>query len=348
MSLNTAYPAQLKKKITIYDIAKELNITVSTVSRALSGFSAISDATRTAVIETAKRLNYSPNKLASALKSGKTYIIGVIVPSVQAHFFASIIHSIEEGLKNSGYRVILYQSNESVENEINGVKTLMEAQVDGILASISLETQNTDHFKEIVKQNKPLILFDRVATDLGVPTITLDDFKAGYLATQHLIDRGYRKIAFITTSHQVRIFTNRLKGYKAALKDNGLPENEEQIIFGGLSIKDGRFGAARLMRTAHPPDAIIAGDDFTALGVIKKLKELDLTPPKIGVIGFANEAFSAYITPNLSTIDQHANQMGTECAQMFLKMIAQHTPYQNVTHITIAPSLVDRQSTADL
>lgn len=299
------------------------------------------------MLETAKRLNYSPNRLASALKSGKTYIIGVIVPSVQAHFFASIIHSIEEGLKDSGYRVILYQSNESVENEINGVKTLMEAQVDGILASISLETQDTDHFKEIIKQNKPLILFDRVAEDLDVPTVTLDDFKAGYLATQHLIDRGYRKIAFITTIHQVRIFTERLRGYKAALKENGFVEDEEHIIFGGLSIKDGRFGAGRLMRKSNPPDAIIAGDDFTALGVIKKLKELELTPPAIGVIGFANEAFSAYITPNLSTIDQHANQMGTECANMFLKMINQDTPYESINHVTLTPSLVERQSTGN-
>lgn len=296
-------------------------------------------------METAKRLNYSPNKLASALKSGKTQIIGVIVPSVQAHFFASIIHSIEEGLKDSGYRVILYQSNESAANEINGVKTLLEAQVDGILASVSLETRNTDHFRAIIKQNKPLILFDRVDRTLEVPTITLDDFKAGYLATQHLIERGYRDIAFVTTSHQVHVFTDRLEGYRQALKAHGLVVNEEHIIFGGLSIKDGRFGAGRLMRKNNPPDAIIAGDDFTALGVIKKLKEIGLTPPRIGVIGFANEAFSAYITPNLSTIDQHANQIGTECAKMFLQMIAQANPYQHIKHLTLAPTLVERQST---
>jgi len=335
----------LKKKTTIYDIAKALNITVSTVSRALSGFPAISDATRTAVLETAQKLNYSPNKLASALKSGKTHIIGVIVPSVQAHFFASIIHCIEDGLKDSGYRVIIYQSNESVENEINGVKTLLEAQVDGIMASMSLETENVDHFAEIIKQNKPLILFDRVHEDLKVPTITLDDFKAGYMATQHLIDQGYEKIAFITTIHQIKIFNDRLKGYKAALKDNGLPLIDEHLIFGGLSIKDGRFGAGKLMRSKNKPDAIIAGDDFTALGVIKKLKEIDETPPEVGVIGFANEAFSAYITPNLSTIDQHAPQIGKECAKMFLKMVKQENPFQEMEHIVLDPSIIERQST---
>jgi len=338
----------LKKKTTIYDIAKALNITVSTVSRALSNFPAISETTKKAVLETAKKLNYSPNRLASALKSGKTHIIGVIVPSVQAHFFASIIHSIEDGLKDSGYRVILYQSNESLENEINGVRTLLEAQVDGIMASMSLETQDVSHFSEIIKQNKPLILFDRVHPDLNVPTVTLDDFGAGYLAAQHLIDQGYKKIAFITTVHQIKIFNDRLKGYKAALEKNNLPVLEENIIYGGLSIKDGRFGAGKLMRSAYKPDAIIAGDDFTALGVIKKLKEIDETPPKIGVIGFANEAFSAYITPNLSTIDQHANQMGSECANMFLKMIAQENPYKNIDHVVLNPSLVERQSTDKL
>jgi len=338
----------LSKKTTIYDIAKALNITVSTVSRALSGFPAISEATRKAVIETAEKLNYSPNKLASALKSGKTHIIGVIVPSVQAHFFASIIHCIEDGLKDSGYRVIIYQSNESVENEINGVRTLLEAQVDGIMASMSLETKDVSHFEEIVKQNKPLILFDRVNETMAVPTITLDDFKAGYVATQHLIDQGYRKIAFVTTIHQIKIFNDRLKGYKAALTDNNLPVIDEHIIFGGLSIKDGRFGAGKLMRSKNKPDAVVAGDDFTALGVIKKLKEINQTPPEVGVIGFANEGFSAYITPNLSTIDQHASRMGTECAKMFLKMINQQNPYQDTKHIVLDPTIIERQSTSKL
>ena len=333
-----------KKKTTIYDIARELNITVSTVSRALSGFSAISDATRQAVVETAERLNYSPNKLASALKSGQTHIIGVIVPSLQAHFFASIIHSIEKGLKGSGYRIILYQSNESITSEINGVKTLLEAQVDGIMVSLSLETDNVDHFSEVIKQNKPLILFDRVHEKLEVPKVILNDFKAGYMATQHLIDQGYKNIAYLTTNHQIPIFSERLKGYKAALADNDLPINEHNIIFGGLSIKDGRFGVGKLMRLAHKPDAIIAADDLTALGAIKKLKEINQTPPKIGVIGFANEAFSAYITPTLSTIDQHPNQIGIECVKLFLNMIKHKTAHHNTT-VVIEPSLMDREST---
>lgn len=335
----------MNKKVTIYEIAEELGVTVSTVSRALNNHPAISEVTKKAVLRIAEKLNYRPNKLASALKSGRSNIIGVIVPSIQSHFFASIIHSIEEELKASDYRIIVYQTKESVDSEINGVKTLMEAQVDGIMASLSLETDDVSHFEEFIKTKRPLILFDRTHTKLNVPTVTLDDFKAGYIATQHLIDKGYREIACITTLHQIGIFSERLKGYKAAMSDNGLTIKDDWIIFGGLSIKDGRFGAGKLMRSNFKPDAIIAGDDFTALGIIKKLGELQITPPNIGVIGFSNEVFSGYISPSLSTIDQHPNQMGSQSAKLFLSALSTSSKsFQK--KIVITPSLVERESTA--
>lgn len=335
----------MKKRTTIYDIANALDITVSTVSRALSNFPGISEGTRKAVVEMAAKLDYRPNKLASALKSGKTFIIGIIVPSIQAHFFASIIHSIEDELKDSGYSIIVYQSSESVSKEIKGVTTLLEAQVDGIMASLALETEDVSHFKEVIKQNKPLIFFDRVDESLNVPTVTLNDFKAGFMAASHLIERGYKKIAFITTNHKIKIFSERLEGYKQALKLNNLPVLEEDIILGGLSIKDGRFGIGKLLRNEVRPDAIIAGDDFTALGAIKKLKEIGLAPPVIGVMGFANEIFSPYVTPSLSTVDQHPNVIGTECAKLFLDMIKQQNPYDQISKIVVEPTIVDRQST---
>ena len=335
----------MKKNTTIYDIAKALNITVSTVSRALNGFPAISENTRRLVAETAKKLNYSPNRLASALKSGKTFIVGVIVPSVQSHFFASVIHSIEEGLKDSGYRIILYQSNELVENEIKGVKTLLEAQVDGIIASLSLGTEDDiSHFQGIIAQQKPLVLFDRISTKLKVPTVTLNDFNAGFLATQHLIDQGYKKIAFITTVQPIKTFTDRLEGYREAMKVNQLPIDPDHIVFGGLSIKDGRYGAAKLLRAETIPEAIIAADDYTALGALKKLKEVNEIPPKIGLIGFSNEAFSAYISPALSTVDQHPNLMGRGCAELFLQMIKKNHPYDDICHLVLEPTIIKRQS----
>jgi LacI family transcriptional regulator len=335
----------LKKKVTIYNIAKELGITVSTVSRALSGFTAVNEDTRKAVIAMAKKLNYTPNRLASALKLGRTNIVGVIVPRIQAHFFSSVINNIEKSLKASGYRVVLAQSNELLADEINAVKTLIEAQVDGVIASISMETENGNHFEELLKSEKPVILFDRVLGELNVPTVTIDDFRAGYLATQHLIDRNYKRIAFVTTEYNIHAFSERLRGYKSALTENGLEINPRHILPSGLSIRNGRFAAAKLMRENNRPDAILAGDDFTALGIIKKLKELGLTPPQIGVIGFANESFSDFITPTLSTINQHPDHIGTACAEMFLQMVKRKSPLSTITHVIIKPTLMAREST---
>lgn len=335
----------MKKKTTIYDIAQELNVTVSTVSRALSGFPAISAATRSAVFEAAKRLNYSPNKLASALKSGKTYTIGVIVPSVEAHFFASIIHSIEETLKINGYRIILYQSKELLENEINGVKTLMEAQVDGIMASMSLQTDDVAHFQEVIDAQKPLILFDRINQTLQAPTVTLNDYSAGYLAAEHLINRGYKNIALLTTKNQIRIFAERLRGFKDALLNNHLVLNQDCVVFEGLSIEDGMHQTEKLLKNNPEVDAIVAADDFTALGAIKKLRELKKLPPEIAVIGFANEAFAEHITPDLSTINQFPAQIGEACAEMFMNMITSEKPYEQIRHIVIEPQVIARGST---
>lgn len=335
----------MDRKITIYDIAKALDISPATVSRALREQTTVTSETRKMVVDIAFKLGYRPNKLASALKSGKTYTIGVIVPSVKANFFASIIHSMEEGLKNSGYRIILYQSGESLSNEIEGVKTLLEVQVDGIMASLSLETDDVSHFKEVIRQNKPLVLFDRVDERLKVPTVTLNDFKAGFLATSHMIERGYKRIAFLTTEHQIKIFRERLEGYKLALGINNLPIIEADIILGGLSIKAGRYGIARLFREGHCPDAVIAADDFTALGAIKKLKEIGYLSPEVGVIGFANEVFSPYVTPSLSTVDQYPGQMGTECTRLFLEMIKRKDPYEKINKIVIEPTILERQST---
>ena len=156
---------------------------------------------------------------------------------------------------------------------------------------------------------------------------------------------SYTKPSGRTTNHKIKIFSERLEGYKQALKLHNLPINDEDIILGGLSIKDGRFGVSKLLRNEFRPDAIISGDDFTALGAVKKLKEVGLAPPLIAVMGFANEIFSPYVTPSLSTVDQHPNLIGYECAKLFLDMIKQRSPYEKISKIVIEPTIVDRQST---
>jgi Transcriptional regulators len=335
----------VNKKTTIYDIARALGVTVSTVSRALNNVPTISEATRKLVLDKAKDLNYSVNKLASSLSSGKSDTIGVIVPTMQIHFFAEAVHSIEKELKKHNYSLLLYQSNESFEDEVNGVKTLLEAQVDGIIASLSLETQETSHFQEVINQRKCLIVFDRTHKNIPAPVVKLDDFKAGYLATQHLIEQGYKNIAFITTDKEISIFQDRFHGFEVALKDAQLPQQEDFIVRGDLSIEAGIKGTEQILKSEIQPDAFIGGDDFTAVGIIQALKSANIAIPATGVIGFANQTFSSFITPTLSSIDQQANKMGEECAKLFLKMVKQKNPYEVIERIVLDPLLVKRKST---
>lgn len=335
----------MNKKTTIYDIARALGITVSTVSRALNNVPTISEATRQLVLAKAKELNYSVNKIASSLSSGKSNTIGVIVPTMQIHFFAEAVHSIEKELKKHNYSLLLYQSNESFTDEVNGVKTLLEAQVDGIIASLSLETQDIAHFQEVIKQGKCLIIFDRTHQDIAAPVVKLNDFEAGYLAAKHLIEQGYKKIGFITTNKEIAIFQDRFSGFEAALKEADLPQLDELIVKGELSIEAGIKGTEQILKSSVKPDAIIGGDDFTAVGIIQALKTAQIDIPETGVIGFANQTFSSFITPTLSSIDQQANKMGEECAKLFLQMVKQKDPYEDIQQVVLDPILIKRKST---
>ena len=336
----------MAKKTTVYDIAKELNITVSTVSRALNNISTISESTRKAVLETAARLNYRPNKIAASLTSGKTYTIGVVVPSAQIQFFASVIYALETALKSFGYSILLYQTNESLTSEKNGITTLLEAQVDGIVASLSLETEDPSHFERVMEDGKPLIIFDRTHDNLHCPMVKIDDVQAGYIATKHLLNQGYKKIAYITTKHKIKIFKERYAGYLLALKEAGITANPSYSIFGELTVKGGYLGAQQLLKLRERPDAIIGGDDYVALGIIRALHEKKITPPEIGVIGFANQNFSEHIIPSLSTVDQQAIKMGNECAKLFLKLIEQPlADRRDLKQIIMAPLLLAREST---
>ncbi|MCD8539772.1 MAG: LacI family transcriptional regulator [Leadbetterella sp.] len=336
----------MKKKVTIYDIARELNITVSTVSRALNDSRSISTDTKDLVRAMAQKLNYSPNKLAASLKSGKTFTIGVIVPSTRVQFFASVIHSIELTLKAAGYGILLYQTNESLENEKQGVKTLLEAQVDGIIASLSLETSgDISHFETVIRQGKALVLFDRTMENFNVPSVTLNDFQAGYIAAEHLLKKNFTNITFIAPPQKISIFKQRVEGCLAALQSYGVPIHENTVRYRTLSIEGGKAEIQSILDSCPLPDAIIAGDDFTALGVLKQLKERGVAPGRVAVMGFANEVFSEFITPSLTTIEQQPHKMGAECARIFLEMVKKKNPYENPEKVVLEPILVEREST---
>ena len=191
----------LERKTTIHDIARELNTTAATVSRALNNHPSISEATKEMVRQAAIRLNYRQNKLASSLRSGRTHTIGVIIPSAEISFFGSVVHGIERVARSKGYSVLLFQSNEDPSCEAEGIETLLQSNVDGIIASVTKETTRYNHYLEVKERNIPLVLFDRVDDSLQVPSVVIDDYKGAYMATEHLIEQGYKRIAHISEEH---------------------------------------------------------------------------------------------------------------------------------------------------
>ncbi len=334
------------KKVTIHDIAKELNIAFSTVARALNDHPAISEATKKAVRETALRLNYRQNRLASSLRSGHSNIIGVLVPSLDVSFFSSVVHGIEKIMNENGYSILLYQSNESSESEKKGLEIFLQSRVAGIIASVAKETVQYDHYAEIRKRNIPLLFFDRTIESVKVPAVTIDDYKGGFMATEHLIRHGYRRIVHITSGRSISIFQDRLRGYIDALKHYGLPVEEELILYGDSSIAFGKECVRQLHDRETSFDAVFALEDYTAMGVLQQLLADGVrVPVEVGVIGFANESFGALVTPGLSTIDQKTGIMGEAAAELFLEMLKSEDLYNNLPEkVVLEPLLIQRAS----
>lgn len=310
------------KKVTIQDIAERLNISFSTVARALNDHPAISPATKKKVRETADKLHYRPNKVASSLRSGRTHVIGVIVPSLHVNFFSSVVHGIDKIMNEHHYSILLYQSNESFAQEVKGIDTFLKSRVDGIIASITRETVHFDHYEEIRKRHIPLVLFDRTVDSLRVPSVRIDDYKGGFMATEHLIGQGYRDIVHITADQDLAIAKERLRGYLDALRRYNLPVREELIIKGTFSAALGRKCIRELLAAKISFDAVFALEDFTALGALQELQERGIkVPAQVGVIGFANESFGTLVTPALSSIDQQTVRMGEIAADLFLETL---------------------------
>jgi len=333
-------------RVTITDIARRLNITAATVSRALNDHPGIRDTTKKAVKDMAISLNYQPNKIASSLRLGRSNIIGVIIPSAEINFFGSVVHGIEKIASKNNYNVLIYQSNELYEFEKKGVLTLLQSQVDGVLASISKETRNLEHFREIKKRGVPLILFDRTNDMLDVSSVVVDDYAGAFQATRHLIENGCRRIAHIAGQQHVNIFNLRLKGYIDALNSHDIPVDDDLIVYGKVSIESGRECMKRLLDAPLRPDGVFAVEDFTALGAIQAIKSANRKiPEEIAIIGFCNEPFGEHITPSLSTINQQTVTMGEEAAKLFfegLSGIGLLNPKSK--KLVLEPQLICRQS----
>lgn len=233
-----------------------------------------------------------------------------------------MVNGIESVATQKGYNVLIYQSNESHNYEIRAIETFLSARVDGILVSIAKDTFDYAHFINVKNLGIPIVFFDRANTEIGIHSVIINDYKGAFVATQHLIDKGYTRIAHISGPQHIKIFNDRLRGYMAALQANSIRFKSNHVFNGDVSIDAGRKAIRKLLSIANPPDAVFAVEDFTALGAIKQLKEENIKiPDDFGVIGFANELFGEHISPTLSTIDQQTVQMGKRAFELLLQLI---------------------------
>ena len=334
-----------KMRTTLYHIAKELSITPATVSRALNNDPRISKKTTKLVLETATRLNYRRNRIATSLRTGKSHTVGVIIPSARINFFGSVVHGIETLASEYGYHTIIYQSEETEQLERKAIEAFLSAQVDGILVSHAKEVSDFSHFLQLKEKNIPLVFFDRTNDTMGLPSVVVDDYKGGYVATEHLIQQGYKRIAHLAGPLQFQVFNNRMKGYRDALQAYNMEVDESLIFTGNISIEKGREAADYFVQMNRPPDAVFAVEDFSALGLMKRLKELKIKiPGEMGIIGFANEDFDDHITPTLSSIDQQTIQMGREAFRLLVEIIQEGTTLVKAKKIVLDPVPVFRES----
>lgn len=335
----------IKKKTTIKDIANVLNISAAAVSKALHNDPRISEKTKKAVRQVAENLNYQPNHLASALRSGKSKLVGVIVPKTNSNFFSSAIHNIEEVLDEEGYNIIITQSNESFKKECKNIDTLLYLQVDGIIVSMANETVDLEYLEKVKAAGIPLITFDRGENDLNVDYIGIDDYNSSHLIVNHLVEQGCKRIAHIGGFKRTRIYNNRIRGYVDALKKHNLPLDEELLTETNLTIEDGREQMIQLLELKNRPDAVYAAGDFAALGALQVLNEQNIKiPDEIALVGFGDEPFTAMVTPTITSVNQHAYKIGRIAAETFLNYSKKSNIKQSLNKIILGAELVIRDS----
>ena len=333
------------QRVTLTDIARELGMSPSTVSRALAGNPRISKTTIETVRAAARRLNYRPNGLAASLRRGSSRLIGVLVPKINRAFFATVIHAIEEVVGARGYSLIVVQSRDEPGREEANLRALMRAQVDGIIASLAADTTDYTAFREVMTRGIPLVLCDRVTDQLDTATVVVDDFAGAHAATRHLIEQGCRYPVHLAGPQHLNIYADRLAGFRAAVTEAGLPFNpHRQILMVRHTGEGGRAAAELLHGRPDPPDGIFSSSDWAATGAMRYLIERGVRVPEdIAVVGFANEPFTAYLDPPLSTVEQRSQQIGSRAAELLLTALEEGT-MPVAERSTVEASLIVRAS----
>lgn len=333
----------MQKPATIKDIALRLGLSISTVSRAMRNAPDISPETKQAVLLLSEELHYQPNRLALSLRQKQTHTIGVIAPNLD-YVLSTMIRGIDEVALEAGYTVMVCQSNESFGREILNTGRLLDSLVDGFIVSVSSETKIFDHLKKIQARGLPMVVFDRVTPQLSVPSVRLDNEEGGYLATEHLLDQGYKRIAVLAGPANLGVSNTRVDGYLRSLKRRGVAIDKKLVIHCDFNQDYAYYATQELLSQRRRPDAIFTISDRMALGAMLAIKEKGLAMPQnIGLVGFNNEPIMRLLTPAISSVDMPSFELGKAAAKLFIEVMHNKEDMRMVEEV-LRPKLIVRES----
>ncbi|MEP6749001.1 MAG: LacI family DNA-binding transcriptional regulator [Bacteroidota bacterium] len=334
-----------EKEITIYDIAKQLNVSTATVSRALNNHTSVGADIKKKVNELAEKLGYRHNLFASSLRLQKTHTIGIILHELNSYFITSVLAGIEKIVREAKYNLIIVHSGENADLEIVNARNLFHKRVDGVIASLSFNTENLDHFKQFHDKNIPVIFFDRVFEESEGAKIIINNFQAGYDATTHLIGQGCKRIAHVTSSLRRNVYSERLRGYKQALLDHKLKPDEKLLIIDGLKEEDAARSANRILSMKNLPDGIFVTNDYCAAVIMQALKDAGIRIPEdIAIVGFNNDSIGKVISPKLTTISYPGFEMGQVVARSLISHLKGTWDISITSTVIIKSELIVRES----
>ena len=334
-----------QKEVTIYDIARELKISAATVSRGLNNHAAINKATRKKIMDLANKLGYRTNNFASNLRKQCTNTIGIIVHELNSHFITSVLAGIESVTTKADYDLIIGHSSETFKKEAANVVNFFDKRVDGLIASLAYDTEDMSHFDPFIKKGIPVVFFDRVDVNSAGTKVIIDNFKAGYEATAHLIEQGCKRIVHITANLKRNVYTDRLRGYKYALHEHQLPYDKHLLIVNDLSETASINAAKQILKMKPMPDGLFVTNDFCAAVCMQTLKEAGIRIPEdIAVVGFNNDVISKIVEPKLTTINYPGQKMGEVAASQLVNHLRGISDIHLTDTIIITSDLVIRKS----
>jgi LacI family transcriptional regulator len=334
-----------EKEVTIYDLARKLNISIATVSRALKDDPVVSKKTKKRIADLALEMGYRSNNFARNLRTSRTNTIGVIIPRINSSFMSAVIAGMENVANSEGYNLIISQSSESAEKERVNAATLFNSRVDGLLVSLAYDTDSLAHFEPFIKKKIPLIFFDRTSDKTEGTCIQINNLRAAYEATTHLISQGYTRIVHITATPKRNVYVDRLQGYKQALADQRIAFREDYVIVGNLSQEAGTDAAARILEMRPMPDAVFVANDNCAVVCMTALKQAGIRIPEdIAFVGFNNDPVSTVVEPTLTTVNYPGYEMGQIAARNLIDHLNGASSIHSTNTIILRSELMIRES----